>query len=182
MTPENLRETWNQSRDSFSDYDNRCDVSLKTHTTLDRLADRYKRFAIVSGLMIIMTPCWIMRLIQATSEFKLLLVILYAVYFLIAGSIDLWLYGRIKGLDISSAPVKIIIEQTRRCRKVHLRSMIVLIPFAIVVVACTMWAFREEIYAIYGMICGIALGLLLGFLAFQKFMADYKTLLHNYAE
>lgn len=64
-------------------------------------------------------------------------------------------------------------------RKRHLQFMIILIPIAIALLGSFIYVMVDNIYFIYGVICGAVIGLAIGIFQFMEFMADYRDVMNK---
>lgn len=178
MNTDHLQSSWDNTSVSFTGYDNdHPELPRNCHTTLDRLARRYRQFAIASVCMILVIPLWAtVRTSPIPDRYRPWFLLIFISYFLTAGLMDLWLYNRIHSLDIFNAPVKRIVSESVKCRRYHLRFMMILIPFAIGAVSLLTVAVHDDVFILTGMACGGAIGLIIGTVQFLRFMRDYRLL------
>ena len=178
MNTDTLRSSWNNTSDSFSEYGNQpTPLPRNCRTTVDNLASRYLRFAILAAAMVLVMPLFA-RNEFVPEPFRLPIMLVGIAFFLTCCIMDLWLYGRVKGMDIFNAPVRVVMETAMRCRRFHLRCMCVTLPFAMCYIALVAYAIANDTAVIWGMVIGGLTGLLLGLRELRRFMKDYRSLIH----
>ena len=157
---ENMRNAWRATADALGKEAASESFASgvrfgKTQTALDNLQRRYRRFVAISLMSIVMV--WLL-VVNSGSPFggKWVFGLVATVFFLTSASIDYWLM--------------------RRVGRRHLQSIVVLIPFAFVVIGVIVWTVGADIHTIYGMCVGGAGGLLIGSLALRRFLRDYRAL------
>lgn len=145
-------------------------------TALDRLAQRYGYFAIISLLM---SPCGLLFFTHSPFANPLLttwLGIAYAVYFLTAAAMDFWLWHGISSINPLQLTVSQITDKALCYRKRHFQFMAVLIPMAIALIGFTAYTFSSQTFFINGMIVGVIAGTAIGIIQFRRFMSSYRDL------
>lgn len=180
MTPEELKQKWASLRDCPStplDTKLLSDIVYNRLTsTLDRITARYRRFTILAlamGLMMIM-----MYFSGHGHEiFEGPIALEFAAYFLLCASIDGYLWRTADKIDINTMTTGEMASRTRRLRLVHLTSMILIIPFAAVIIYQMFRSANQ--YTRFGMIAGGCLGLAVGLNLLFKMLRDYRTLIHQ---
>lgn len=183
MDDKQLFEAWrlaNTSTTGGIDYLDmtRTIIGGERKTALQRLAERYKRFYcmsfIVAALWIVFSlnpvfgaiPTWIILTVGTT-------------YFLLAGALDTMLYNKICDIDVLSMSVKEVIHRARAARRFHLRCMIALIPFALVVLGLLVWSGSGNEGFMYGAAAGFMVGVAIGVYQLNKFMRDYRLIMRD---
>lgn len=168
---EDLKQAWRDTNNAL------CSSPMelkKQSTTLDKLAQRYKRFACLSLCCIILSASFINP--NILSRTGLWLPIIMIIYFMTASLMDWWLYYGIKSIDCISMSVSDVIEKAYFFRKRHFLFIAILFPIMIVVFSGLIYAAGGDKYLILGMVAGGAVGLVIGFRQFLCFLRDYRSL------
>ena len=105
------------------------------------------------------------------------LVLCFEAYFLLASTMDYWLYRRIRDIDCSVMKVEEVLRLTMRYRKRHLQFMLILMPMAVALLIGMGIYLRSDRSVIYGMIAGALIGLAIGIRYLIEFMRDYRRVL-----
>ncbi len=180
MTPEEIKKTWAEaSRRLYAPTPEEFETMYRQRkeTALDRLAERYRRFSRLGLIMAIACALWMVADLQFPDpRMKYVTSIVFVIYFLTCSVIDNHLYHDISSIDCYTMSVSEVIAKALACRKKHLQSMILLIPFAILVAGVLAYSFISEPYMLYGMAAGFVVGLIIGLQQFRRFMAEYRTL------
>lgn len=149
----------------------------RRRTSLDALIRRYTRFAFISLIM----GAFMMFQIQFVTDFKEILtfpgIVAMCVIFFICGFTDIYLRDLLRSIDIQNMTVSEVALRCRRCRKIHLIFIAVMLPIAVATVTYIVCANIENIYLCAGMITGGVCGLCIGLLKLRRFLEDYRTLL-----
>ena len=180
MSEEEIRKTWADGKRNI------CAPGVeelgsilrrKKETALERLASRYKKFSILGVGMVACSASWLMqRHLVPDVDMRWRIVSIMVCYFAICSLIDNWFYRGISSIDCYTMSVKEVSEKALYYRKKHLQSMMVLFPFAVLVVGCVAYTFISEPYMLYGIGLGVLTGLLIGYFQFREFMKEYKIL------
>ena len=149
--------------------------TAERRTALMRLADRYRRFIFISGVMMISGPTWMVNHSIAT-ELRPVLTILIMVYFGACGVSAWYLHRKVKEIDVVSLPTSRVINLAAGCRKTHLRNILILLPMALILLSILAWNYREESAILYGLGAGIIAGVLTGLNILRIFMNEYKNI------
>lgn len=156
--------------------DNTPDDLNRKRTALDRLRNRYKRFWILSMGMTFTSFMIFSKGLTIDTRYNLWLGIAYAVYFLTAFLMDLWLWNGIGTIDPLRMSVAEVAEKSMFYRKRHLQFMAILMPMAITLIGFTAYVFSTDVFFLYGMIAGAIFGITMGIIQFRRFMAEYRRL------
>lgn len=172
---DNLRRAWRDS--SFCNIDAaELQRILKKNTALGNLARRYRTFSVISLVSICWVPFVLANEVLMPSVWRLPLMILVGVYFLVASVMDYWLYKGVSEIDCSTMTVSEVEHKALFYRKRHLQFMIVLIPMAIALVGGMIWFSQQNEAYLHGVIFGVLVGLAVGIKQFIDFMSDYSTI------
>lgn len=173
MDEQKIRQDWEKTKMTLSntDGDNVPDTYRKT--ALDKLIARYRSFVRLECLCIALIPFAMYWLFS--DNYSIFLAIYAAVFFLFTALTDHWLARKIASIDIQRMTVFSVVNTTLECRKRHLQSMIILIPFAIGFIALMAYAAFDEMHMLIGMAVGFIAGLAVGIREFRAFMRDYRT-------
>ena len=173
---DDLKRTWQDTRFRHPSEETINDVTDgKRLTALQSLARRYKRFSIIALAFI---PCSVgmLNLRLMPEHARVILVIGYALFFLISSVMDSWLSRGITSIDCSRMTVSEVAQKALFYRKRHLQFMIILIPIALALIGYIIFNSVENVYLCVGLIVGVLFGAALGLRGFFDFMADYRTL------
>lgn len=180
MDDKKMKETWRRRPCS----DARCLIeearskeilTFRRKTALQRLADRYRVFYTVAFCMIPANILFLRNIFDGYDT-NYALMYAFALYFLTAGCMDVYLHMRIRRIDVLEMPTSEVIREALDCRKWHLRFMMILLPAAIALIVMMAMCFDTDKYVIYGMLTGGACGIAIGLKAFSDFMNDYRQL------
>lgn len=181
MTPEEMKTAWESTSTRLNNLENNYYQMMqsaregKKKTALESLITQYKSFSVVALICTVLSVPYAM-LPVINERLRLPLAILMAVYFATASLMDYWLYLKMSGIDIFEMGVGRVAELARLYRKRHHQFMMVLIPYAIVMVGFIAYAISDQQAAIYGIIIGAIIGLAIGIRFYLKFMNNYKVL------
>ena len=139
-------------------------------TAQDRLWRRYRRMCLMSVALSAALFIMMMRMGSVA------LAISFSAYALVASAMDLYLWLRIKAIDIVAMPVAEVARRATQCRRVHLIFMAVLIPMAIALIAAMAAFFIDDEAALTGMAIGGIVGLAIGTATFLRIMREYRHL------
>lgn len=184
MNPQNfdieqMRKAWTEMGKALgmqAATDNNPENLNRKKTALDRLRDRYRVFWTICLLMAFGSFMVFSGRMFAGDHIYLWLGTAYAVYFLTAFCMDLWLWNGIGTIDPLTMGVAEIARKSMFYRKRHLQFMTVLIPMAIALLGFTGYVFSAETFFLSGMGMGIVCGAAIGIMQFRRFMAEYRNL------
>lgn len=168
-----LQDCWRDTRISTSE----SDFDHRRRTALERLAARYRRFAVMALVLVLYCPMTIYRHIENHS-LSLAIAIFFSLYLLMCSAMDWYLYYSIRAIDVSSMPVDEVLTRAMHCRKHHLQFVCILLPCAALLLGGIFYAMASNPYILWGMISGAIVGLLIGTLQLRRFLADYRSLTH----
>lgn len=173
---DNLRQAWRDTANSLesSDSNDLRNVIYNNNTALDRLAQRYKRFATLSLCCIFMSVAFMNSHIFPNAG--LWLPISMMVYFMTASIMDWWLYYGIKSIDCQKMTVVEVVKKAYFYRKRHFQFMAILFPLMIALFCGFVYVADGDRYIILGIALGGAVGLVLGFVQLMRFLSDYRSL------
>lgn len=144
-------------------------------TALAKLADRYKRFVMMSLGMTVASVCYLQADI-IPGHARLPICIMMMVYFLVCAAMDYNLYRRIRAIDVTAMSVAEVSREAQACRKTHMKYVAILVPCAVVIIGAFVWAFSAEADAVYYIIGGAIVGLAIGTIMLRRFLRNYKEL------
>lgn len=181
MTTEEFKANWNKLNGNGSDLGRGCraDDDRKAYDLLDRiytgkavsarqrLMNGYRQMLIISGLGTVFN-------ISLWHELPWYGLLLIFIFFITAGLMDLYLYRGVKSIDPVTDGVEQVAEKARYYRRRHHLFQLVLIPWAVVILAIYFSSFGSDVWM--AMTVGGVVGLLIGLLFYFRFMRDYKVL------
>lgn len=181
MNEEEMREAWRE----LSGRVDRLELSLmreskgvistRAQSALETLAAKYRRFAVFGMICAILSPFY-SQLPALADSYRLLIGIYMTLYFAMASVIDWWLYAQVTDIDVTRMSVSEVYRRARRCRKVHLRSIMLLLPMAIGLVVLFIFAFGHQPWITGGIVTGVVVGMAIGSIALIQFMRDYRKI------
>lgn len=173
-----LRSAWSTMGKSLPEQpaDNDTGNLNGRKTALDRLRDRYRRFRLVSALLIFGSFMIFSRGQLFDSNLNLYLGIAYAAYFATSCAMDYVLWRGLGTIDPVTMSVTEVARHALRYRKLHLQFIAILLPLALGLLGFTAYAFSADRYFLYGMLSGAIIGAAIGTFQFRRFMADYRRL------
>lgn len=179
MEIEYLKENWESSNAALErGSHSRKNIDPRQKTTLQRLASRYRRMAILSVVCI----SWIMPLYFRLSEdnpgLSLFYPLVMVAFFLLAAGMDYWLYRGIQTIDCATMSVETVLKKVYFYRKRHIQFIFILLPIALLMIYFILAMFNFEKYALLGAACGFMVGLAFGLKILYDFMRDYKQVLN----
>ncbi len=151
-------------------------------TSVERLANYYKRFMVMSAAMLLMSYWFFGRLFsdviiepwqQAT------LAALWVAIMAVAGAADGYLYFRLSRLNVGAMTVVEVAGEASRCRRIHLLSQLVLMPLAIAFFCIMVMAVRQNEAMLLGVCLGGVFGLCVGLRIWLRIMRLYKSLIED---
>lgn len=170
-----LNSNWEVAKKTLQNLpDNNCPDPDRL-TALERLARRYRRFASISTVFIVVMPLYFRNDIFSES-WRLTLMLSFCVYFAIAAGMDWWLYAGVNSIDVVNMPVSEVASKALFYRKWHHRFMALLIPAAAALLTLLVIALTDNsVPMLVGIGAGAAFGLLIGTLQYRRFMSDYRN-------
>lgn len=174
-----IKSAWNKLFFSSSPEESRILTSeliaSRRQTALDSLATRYRRFAILGGIMILCSITWLGTPMFPEDK-RWLICTFFAIYFATASIMDIWLYHGIRSIDIYTMPVEEVATKALFYRRRHLQFIVILLPMAFGTIGYLAYTFLHEPYMIAGIICGALLGLVLGTNQLLNFLREYRDI------
>lgn len=182
MTDQEMKDAWQDLAARVSVLERNMNIMTRNtprernfNTALDSLASKYRRFATVALIMIVFVTVNYLNPSFLINN-RLLVCIYMALYFALVACMDLWLYSKIKEIDVTTMSVSDVIQRAQYCRKRHLQFVAILIPLAIIFLGLMAYSFLGNTPALTGMAIGAAVGLPIGIVMFRRIMADYRRL------
>lgn len=147
-------------------------------TSLEKLADYYRRFAILAGIMLV-NP-WIFTVMSRDGimRFTWALPILWVSLFAVSMTINITLWHRIKAIHVCDMNVTEVAVRARRCRKLHLLSEVVMAPLAVAFLIVMGFA-ADDVYMLAGMLAGGILGLIVGLNIMFRILKLYRDVIND---
>ncbi len=182
MELDNLKDEWRKANEAISSNggDDCRKFNPEGKTSLDRLAVRYRRFAIISAIMscFSLTACYSLSKVSVPEPLPWWFWLVMLAYFLIAALMDYWLYRHVSDIDCATMSVDEVLCRTMLYRKRHFQFMMVLLPMALGILGYMAMAFSKETEVLYAMLAGFLVGLAIGAKTFIDFMRDYRRILN----
>lgn len=144
-------------------------------TALQRLGDRYKRFAILEVISMITGPLVLWN-VGVTS---MLIIASYVLYMASALTIDQWLMRSIRAIDPSTMSVTEVLKRTMTCRKVHMWWIVGACPFALLWCLALEHIMQANSGFVYGMLVGGVVGVVIGIRALRDFLREYRRVMED---
>lgn len=180
MNAENIKKTWHEIGNRLqtpNDSEIETIRMQKKGTALEQLVNKYKRFSIFGLVMIAVSLNWFsLGERMGMGNEKYLLTLIYAVYFATSSCIDYWLYRGVRTIDCYTMSVSEVMEKAMYYKKKHLQSIIIMIPFMLIVLGYSVYCCVDNEYFLFGMAFGAILGGVIGYRQYIDFMQQYKIL------
>lgn len=176
MTTEELQKTWHASGRIGSPYNPQ--MNSRRETALEKLVREYKRFSWVALAMTFVSISFF-NLPWLEMPWKVVIPLLFISFFATASTMDHWLANGIRSIDCARMSVREVIDRSLFYRRRHHQFMMILIPYAAVVLGCFGWASRADIYLLAGMGAGFLVGLAIGIRKYLDFMANYRDIVSD---
>ncbi|MDD6228743.1 MAG: hypothetical protein PUA94_06955 [Bacteroidales bacterium] len=173
MTTEELQKTWQESGRIGSPYNPQ--MNSRRETALEKLMREYKRFSWIA-LAMTFVSIGLYNLSWLEMPWKVVIPLLFISFFATSSTMDHWLANGIRSIDCSRMSVREVIDRSLFYRRRHHQFMMILIPYAAVVLGCFGWASRAEIYLLAGMGAGFLVGLAIGIRKYLDFMVNYRDI------
>lgn len=148
----------------------------KRKTALDNLTRRYLWFSNLELAFLLIVPFNLMNLaLFPDLKYRMLMVIWFGSFFIIAFVMDRWLYHGIKRIDVFTMSVSEVVAKALYFRKWHIRFIFILIPLALGCLGLLAYITDELAFRL-GMIAGFLLGVAIGVRQLMAFLADYRSI------
>lgn len=173
-----MKSAWRETATSLQTENDRLLTEFRNGnplTSLERLRNRYRRFAILGFTMLPLSFVFILKSIFPI-EGGIWITLSFIVYFLTCGFMDTWLYRGLDTIDCLHMSVSEVIEKARYYRKKHLQFVVILIPMAIALLCGLAYFTGWEEHILLGMIVGGSIGFAIGLQQLFAFLRDYKNI------
>lgn len=145
----------------------------KRKTSLQRLADRYRRFAWLALLLVPLNMPTLYR-------FQSLWLGAGFVLLMLAGSaMDFYLLDRITSLDLTRMPVRDVLARIMDCRKKHMTYVVIAMPCAFLWCLSLVYLHHPNGYFVTGALSGFVIGAFVGWRVLHRFLRDYREALEE---
>lgn len=178
MTTQDMKSAWRETATSLQTENDRLLTEFRNGnplTSLERLRNRYRRFAILGFTMLPLSFVFMLKNIFPI-EGGIWITLSFIVYFLTCGFMDTWLYRGLDTIDCLHMSVSEVIEKARYYRKKHLQFIVILIPMAIALLCGLAYFTGWEEHILLGMIVGGSIGFAIGLQQLFAFLRDYKNI------
>lgn len=183
MSPDDLRNAWRKSAERIQSpcplMKTCCDIDalMSRQTSQQRLVRNYRRFSIISCLMTFSSTLFYYSEIFPQSG-RIVVTLLLIFYFGICCGMDYWLYKKTSSINIYDMSVEAVATIANLCRRRHQQFMLVLIPYAAVLLGVFIYfPLKEgEDGLWYGAVAGGIVGGCIGFRKYLEIMRDYRHL------
>lgn len=170
MNIEDMKPRWQSARRAINpgkEFGNR------RRTSLQRLADRYRRFALLALLMIGLNMSPLLQFCPPEC------IIGFVLIMLAASAMDFYLMYSIRSIDPSTMSVHDVLFRIMDCRKKHLTFVVVGLPCVFLWCLYLGYSHRLDVYFLGGIISGGVIGLALGIRVLLRFLDDYSAALEE---
>lgn len=142
----------------------------------EKLIKKYNTFIIIELVVLLIMPLYLLKSPLLVDKYRILTAIYWAFFFLLEVGVDLYLRERVRTIDLYTSTVSVISRQAAQNWKFHKIAVIVGLPIAIG--ACVLFGLTigANELAIYGMIVGGLVGLVIGINQLIKFRQYYYKL------
>lgn len=172
MDIEEMKPQWQSAQEAINP-GHRPSFRIKRRTSLQRLANRYRRITILAVIFVYIDLFQFVKL-QSTPTW--LVCVLVAI--LAACAIRSYtLMNRISSIDPTRMPVKEVYLHIMNCRKRHLTFAVFGMPCALLWIAALAYYNRFDTYFLYGALSGAIIGFPCGLLILHRFLKDYREAL-----
>lgn len=158
--------------------------SSNIKTTQQKLAWRYKRFMIIGAVAAVLLPGMLVMpdyMDVPDYTWHIVSAILFFVYFLTATCVDGYLHNALLNIRLGSTPTERVTGEVLRLKKIHHRSMMFLIPMAVITLCWFFSPFLHDRSVMIGGLCGLVIGLIVGIRVYLRMMAEYREILNQYS-
>lgn len=182
MNDEKMKKDWHETAGYLRNESLEAHAALSgisnsdRRTSLDRLARRYTRFAILGLLMGGIVLCQIEFRTDFTEILTLPGTIAMCAIFFISGFTDLYLRDTVRSIDVQKMSVSEVTRRCRRCRKIHLLFVTIMLPVVLATLTYIVCANHVGPYFTAGVITGAIFGLCIGVTQLLRFLDDYRSL------
>lgn len=174
MDIQEMKSNWHSAKDSINTV-SELQLDENRKTALQRLGDKYNRFSHMSLVIMLCGPLVLWNV-------GIRSVLLFVGYYILTGAasiFDAYLAQSIRAINLTRMPVTEVLERTMRCRKLHLRWEIYVLPIVVLWVAATAYTMQADIYFVYGVITGGFIGLVMGIRVLLRFLNDYREVMQE---
>lgn len=145
----------------------------RRRTSIQRLADRYRRFAWLALLMIALNMSTLYRLQS------LWLGVGFVLIMLASSAMDFYLLDRITSTDLTRMSVRDVLFRIMDCRKKHLTFVAFVMPCAFLWCLALVYLHRLDNYFVIGAVSGAIIGAFIGWRVLSRFLRDYREALEE---
>lgn len=171
---EKLKQNWRDTRFSSNENPERMKEIMdgRRRTALERLAARYRRFSIIGFLMPVACAFYPSHLFGGMTPW---LSVALVAYFLLCGVMDDWFCRGIQSIDVATMPIAEVAAKALYYKKKHLQAVALLMPIAMCLIGFFVYAGTGDPWFLAGVIVGALVGLAIGLMQLNRFMADYRN-------
>ena len=149
-------------------------IANKYKSTKEKLIKKYLSFSLLSFIMIIFSIFGILMNPFILGKYKWITFICWICFFLFEGSIDLYLCRNLQRIDVYNTSFRKIAATTAQNWKVHKLAVVIGLPFAVLVCILYALAIQADVFAVYGMVCGAFVGLIIASFQLKRFYSYYR--------
>lgn len=172
MELEGMKSQWRSANENIR-LGSELKINENRRTALDRLARRYRSFAILAtGLIFFFPPQ-----LALTFHIPVWMIVWFILIMAASAITDYYLTYLVKRIDVATMPLNKVVEQTLKCRRIHLIFVAVNMPLALGFCGAFAYYCKADPYIISGIICGAILGLIMGLIVLFNFLRDYRRAL-----
>lgn len=164
-----MKSSWQAAKNAINTGDI-PQYDRRRKTSLDRLADRYRRFAMLAFVVGMTSGIALNNLAGPW------LCVSYMLIMIGLGFTDMAFSRAIRAIDVVTMSVNEVYRRTMTLRRRHLMCVATAMP---VVLGWMVWlGFTiDDPYMTWGVVVGAVTGLILGVIQLMRFMADYREVL-----
>lgn len=145
-------------------------------TVRERLISRYWRFVYVAAVMILFISVFISTDEHIDDRYRWYTLGYWIFYLCGALFLDLYLIYGLKGIDVYNESVMEISSKARRNWRIHKLGIIAGMPLAIGLMILYALSLGAETPIVLAMLCGVVIGLAIGFRQLREFWKGYREL------
>ena len=151
-------------------------INSRKLTSLQRIRRNYRVFIVWAAIMLFFCPVFFPRVDLIQPDRQWLIVVLWDLYFLTVLLMDSYLYRLTGRIDVYNQPVTEVRRLALRSQRLHQKFVLVLVPFAIIVIGLFAWSVIDSEDILIGMLFGGLIGSIVGITKYVQMMKSYRLI------